>query len=276
MTWSLNLVRLVLDRRELMRMARRHGLGRGVDEGYLLHAGLAQLFATSSQPARVPLQTFALDDTLRQAREHPELVFLLAYSEFDEAALLHRMGASVQSLVRCCESHCVPSIAAGMRAAFRVRVCPIVRTRLPVTTQGVASDGGPSRIREVDAWLTSPEAQSGRAGGAIESRLPFEHSAHVWSGREAVYGRWVARELARSHAAVLEGPPRMSAFKRDRLYRRGVESRRVLERPNAVMEGVLRVETEEGFRTLLHRGLGRHRAFGFGMLLLDRPQADSC
>jgi CRISPR system Cascade subunit CasE len=268
MSAQLHLIRLVLDRRELARIARRHHLGRNADEGYLLHAGLAQLFATSSDPARVPLLTFAVDDTLSQARSRPDLTFLLGYSELDRSALVGRMGQAGQSLVRSCESREVPSLREGTRAGFRVRICPIVRTRRPVTPSAPAA--GRARIREVDAWVRSPEASAGKSGGVVESVLPFEHSARVWAGREAAYARWVAGEFGRNEAAILAGPARMTAFKRDRLYRRGAESGHVLERPNAVMEGILRVQVPEAFRALLGRGVGRHRAFGFGMLLL-RP-----
>jgi CRISPR system Cascade subunit CasE len=38
----------------------------------------------------------------------------------------------------------------------------------------------------------------------------------------------------------------------------------------ALVTGTLRVGDAEAFRALLARGLGRHRAFGFGMLLLRR------
>ena len=40
--------------------------------------------------------------------------------------------------------------------------------------------------------------------------------------------------------------------------------------PDVVMQGRLRVSDPQAFAQLLARGVGRHRAFGFGMLLL-RP-----
>jgi CRISPR system Cascade subunit CasE len=44
----------------------------------------------------------------------------------------------------------------------------------------------------------------------------------------------------------------------------------VIERPVARITGTLQVETADAFAHLIARGIGRHRAFGFGMLLL-RP-----
>jgi CRISPR system Cascade subunit CasE len=61
----------------------------------------------------------------------------------------------------------------------------------------------------------------------------------------------------------------LERFQRQRIYRRGV-SGRAPERPDAILVGTLRVSDEGGFRSLLRRGVGRHRAFGFGMLRI-RP-----
>jgi len=44
--------------------------------------------------------------------------------------------------------------------------------------------------------------------------------------------------------------------------------------PDAVFKGVLQIHDADAFNRLLRRGIGRHRAFGFGMLLL-KP-AGSC
>ncbi|MEE8524028.1 MAG: type I-E CRISPR-associated protein Cas6/Cse3/CasE [Thermoanaerobaculia bacterium] len=45
----------------------------------------------------------------------------------------------------------------------------------------------------------------------------------------------------------------------------------VPERPDALLTGTLEVTDPDAFATLLARGVGRHRAFGFGMLLLRPP-----
>jgi CRISPR system Cascade subunit CasE len=43
-----------------------------------------------------------------------------------------------------------------------------------------------------------------------------------------------------------------------------------LDRPQALVKGVLNIADSDAFNRLLARGIGRHRAFGYGMLLL-RP-----
>lgn len=91
--------------------------------------------------------------------------------------------------------------------------------------------------------------------------------------REGVYARWLAERLA--PAAHLEDA-RLAAFARTRLLRgadgggdRGRRGRGT-EGPDASMSGRLRIVDGPAFGELLARGIGRHRAFGFGMLLL-RP-----
>lgn len=103
--------------------------------------------------------------------------------------------------------------------------------------------------------------------------------------REAVYAQWL-----RNHLAAREGAPReawqdavellddvhLAAYRRQRIVRRtqapsGQERLgRVIDGPDAVLKGHLRVRDPAAFAHLLARGVGRHRAFGFGMLLLSR------
>jgi CRISPR system Cascade subunit CasE len=49
-----------------------------------------------------------------------------------------------------------------------------------------------------------------------------------------------------------------------------VRHSRLVNGPDAVLAGQLRVTSPDAFAQLLANGLGRHRAFGFGLLLL-RP-----
>ena len=153
MTDELHIVRLILDRRALMRIAMRHRLPQSVDEGYVIHAGLAQLFAQSSDPARTPLHTFALDDALAETALRADRVHLLAYSDLDEGSLLAQMAAPHRDLVLRCATRPVPMLPPDEWAAFRVRVCPVVRTKQPGDRTPRRDAKGRARSREVDAWL---------------------------------------------------------------------------------------------------------------------------
>jgi CRISPR system Cascade subunit CasE len=93
--------------------------------------------------------------------------------------------------------------------------------------------------------------------------------------RENAYTTWLAREIAKGNAAQLE-IARLITFRRTRVLRRpsqpGARRHRVeSEGPDAILRGRLRIEDGAGFSGLLGRGVGRHRAFGFGMLLLMPP-----
>jgi len=251
MTEPLHLVRLVLDRRALARVATRHRLPRDLDSGYLLHAGLAQLFATSDERATVPLRSFAVDDTQHEAVQRPDDLFILAYSAEPAAVLEARMGSAREALLRLARSNDVPTFASGQVIDFRTRVCPIVRSRRQEGREPKVDRRGKPKACEVDAF--------------VHATIGLPKTTFV--SRETVYVDWLRTQLEASNAAQLGGA-RLVQFQRERTHRR--ESPSSMERPNAVMEGTLTVADPAAFRALLARGLGRHRAFGFGMLLL-RP-----
>lgn len=271
MSNDLFIVRLVLDRRELIRVAARHRLPHGVDEGYLLHAGLAQLFARSSEPADVPLHSFAIDDTNPGARADAARLYLLAYSTKDEASLREAMGPAQRVALHSCATRPVPSIALGTRARFRTRICPVVRTKRAGDRPLHVNSKGRAVSREVDAWLAE-RLKTWNEDPPRDEAYPFQRRGDEWLDRERVYTSWLERELGRGGASALEPGTQMESFERVVAYRgRETTGRRsTIQRPSAVLSGTLRVTAPAAFRSVLARGLGRHRAFGFGMLLV-RP-----
>ena len=89
--------------------------------------------------------------------------------------------------------------------------------------------------------------------------------------RDAVYGAWLAERLEEG-GARLSSPARLDAFRRTRVARKDADRRlRWVEGPDAVLSGELEIVGPDRFAALLARGVGRHRAFGFGMLLLRPP-----
>ncbi len=138
---------------------------------------------------------------------------------------------------------------AGREIGFEVRVRPIIR----------AKDG-----RERDVFLHAVETVAQAADPAQ---------------REKIYLDWLARQFAVDGAAqILDA--RMEAFRLTRVLRKaapgenGKRKATGISGPDAVFKGRLQVGDSAAFTRLLARGVGRHRAFGFGMLLL-RPAA-SC
>lgn len=263
MTAPLHLVRLALDAARLFDFEQRLHLPRGAaaDLGYLVHCQLGTLFGDDA-PA-----PFALEDDKNPGGSRH--VGVLAYSERDGAALrTHAQTFADPRAFEACDwdtfaSKPLPAMfERGMRLGFATRVSPFVRTRTPGEGAPLLDRKGKPKSREVDAFLAACwQANAAAEGGA---RPPVD--------REQVYRDWLARELGRDGASALESA-RLVSFQRAPLTRRTQgEQRRShrVERPDARLEGTLTVTDPAAFRTLLARGVGRHRAFGFGMLLL-RP-----
>ncbi len=239
-----------------MTRAARWGISNGVvrpgaDDGYFWHALLKAVFGDlAPKPFRV----------VEPERRRP---YLLGYGAADKAALLAQAHAFASpdaseaiGLSSLAMKSMPASFPASARLGFEVRVRPVVRT-----TRNDPIDPG----REIDVFLA-----------AVHKAKPDERL-----DRGAIYSKWLARELAEGGAAVEPNAVRLISARRARLLRRGKpddEGHRPLVRtgergggPDLVMMGELTVADPAAFAALLARGVGRHRAFGFGMLLLKPP-----
>lgn len=234
---SLTLMQCHPDPRRLAAWATRFGLTAGGDDlGYALHTLLVAAFGES---APKPFRHFG------------DVRGLLAYSEHDadRLQLAAQMAApdvhAVLGLERFATRSFPTEWAAGRRLGFELRVRPVLRTR----------EG-----RERDVFLAEIDKRS-----VPEADL----------SRESVYAEWLGRELARGEAANVERI-QLDGFRLAASLRKGsaAEGRRPAQRvagPDALFSGELTVRDPTGFAALLARGVGRHRAFGFGMLLLRPP-----
>ncbi len=252
---TLHLVQLVPDSAALVRFAHDAGLP-GDDPGYVWHRALRDAFGPlAPQPFR------SVDPGAQPVR-------LLGYGQGDEDQLREALQLAAPDLDRVFPPDRILSkalplpFAAGRRLAFETRVCPIVRTK--------SSDR--TRQREIDAFVH-------HALGIADEPRPE---------REPIYRAWLADRLAAAGCRLIAA--RMTAFRLSPLVRRRHASpaartttedgpaRRLLatgrrgaaRRPEVMFDGVLEVTDSDAFARLLARGIGRHRAFGFGMLLL-RP-----
>lgn len=210
------------------------GERRDADLDYAMHAHLRGVFGEfAPQPFRI------IETTARDA-------LVLGYADH-EAAVLEREALSFGWSELA--SKPMPRLRAGRTVGFELRACP--------TRRGRHSGPHPKRnpgVREIDAFL----AEAWRVGP--EKRVD----------REAVYRGWLGERLERGGAAELIHAD-LQRFRRLRTLRRTQGERRrstLLERPDALLSGLLRVTDSEAFAERLRRGVGRHRAFGFGMLLL--------
>lgn len=249
---SLHMLSFRPDLGRLMRLAHRERLlPTGDDLGYAVHAVFTASFGD------VAPKPFAL--LLPGEPGGGPAGRLLAYSTRPLDELLERAAAfadpafSAPLMLEEAEAKTMPArFAEGMRLGFRVRLRPVVRTGKPPS-----GAGDQAKARERDVYDGPAEGES-----AIATR-----------GR--VYLSWLEQRLAETAGARLEQAA-LQSFRQTRLLTRdraGEAPRsRVSTGPDAVMHGILAVTDPDTFAVGLARGIGRHRAFGFGMLLLTPPR----
>ncbi len=239
----LYMIELQLDLPALLRFLRTQGLERSEEDddlGYGIHAWMTAAFGDlAPRPWRL------LAGKGRPAR-------VLGYAQHDAGVLRRRLYEFAEpSVFAVCAqpemaiaSRAMPSSwRSGRRLGFEVQCCPVGR----------------------------------KAGTGIEKDLFLlrADSAGVQGlRRDEVYCQWVREQLERNDAAVVKAI-RLEGFRLVRQTRKtqGSDGNRIcrrLVRPQALVRGELTVKDPEAFAALVRRGVGRHRAFGYGMLLL-RP-----
>lgn len=229
------------DPQRLAAWAARHRLlDKEGDLGYALHA---LLHAAFGEQAPQPFRYLDAEQGL------------LAYSRLDATGLAQRVALAEPDVAAALglgqtQQHGGMNVrlfptqwAVGHTLGFEVRVRPIIR-------EGKTG-------RERDAYLAAAEK-------AKDTELD----------RGEVYGQWLRNLLARQGGAELVDA-RMTRYQQLGVTRKSqkgnaedVRHSRLVNGPDAVLAGQLRVTNSQTFAQLLANGLGRHRAFGFGLLLL--------
>lgn len=282
------------DLERLMRLAARERLlPPGDDPGYAVHAVLA---ATFGEHAPAP---WAL---LEPGQGGGPAGRLLAYGTTPPdvlrdhaAAFADPAFAAVLDLPNAPEPKCMPArFAPGTRLGFRVRLRPVSRLGRPLDGHPSAAARG-ARGCERDVYAARRAAVERRAVSA--GAVPAESAPHPASAATAAaavptraecYLDWldarlrgVGAELARDVVDTARGSEaawaaRVDAFRFTRLLTRDRSAPRArsaaVDGPDATVTGTLIVTNSDDFAVGLARGLGRHRAFGFGMLLLTPPR----
>jgi CRISPR system Cascade subunit CasE len=238
------------DPRLLAAWAAQRRLLVGSDLGYPLHALLHAVFGDAAP------QPFAYDDP-----EQGLLAYTRMAPEDIEQAVALADPAAADAL----------GLSAGPQSAgYRLRA-------FPTQWQSGQVIGFTLRVRPIER-----EAKTGHERdafiGAVLNAAPTQTLV-----REAVYASWLAAQLAarpreqpqpwQGGAELLEA--RLTRFALSPVLRRTQRSGANAERtnrtptgPDATLSGHLRVLDPAAFAALLTRGVGRHRAFGFGMLRL--------
>jgi CRISPR system Cascade subunit CasE len=242
---SLHLVEIRTDLPRLMAFARMRGVPHFAEDdlGYTVHLWLIAAFGgLAPRPWRI-----------WTSRRHPTRI--LGYASTDAAALRAHIrefaDPSAFAVVRrpeeSIQSRIMPKWQTGRRLGFEIQCCPIGRS----AATGVEKD---IFLVQADQQPTNPLS------------------------RESVYLDWAKEQLEQEHATTVEYLE-LRGFRLVHLVRlthsRSDEQsgRRphILTRPQIRLSGELTVNDPGAFSRLLHKGVGRHRAFGYGMLLLRPP-----
>lgn len=255
---SLHLVQLFFESHRLLRAVSHHRLAPGdTDLGYLLHAELAACFGDlAPKPFRL--------------REHGRRIEVLGYGRTDAEAMRRRAEDFADPIYwnACSQLDSKPlpvRWTAGRHLGFEVRACPVVRLSSAIAID--ADDPQRDSVKigagaEVDSFLRECWRQQDEQGEGGE-KPPVD--------RTVVYRDWLAD--ATGPAVRLENVA-LERFRLATLTRRTQGDNRKakkVRRPDATLRGQLEIVDPDGFVELLGRGVGRHRAFGFGMLLLRPP-----
>ena len=160
---------------------------------------------------------------------------------------------------------------AGLRLGFELRARPVVRYTSRGECKNTDAQCGERRPRsarkdQCDNCRANPERDAFLHEALQHPRGEMERTGRT---REAVYRDWLAAKLEICGGARLDRDrTKLVSFRRTRAARK--LHRRYSEGPVALMRGELDVTDSAAFGALLARGIGRHRAYGYGMLLL-RP-----
>ena len=251
---KIHLIHAPLDMRRFNRWVGNRGLIRNgsFDAGYALHVLLSAMFGKGV------LQPFRLFASERRAS-----AALYAYAEVDEIEL--RDTATAVAPPDCLDvidpdrmrSKRMPApFEQGRRLGFDLRLRPVRRLRCDLADPQLGRSL--SRGAEVDAfWLE------------VMRRFPsgWADSAAARAGvtRESVYAEWLCERLGDAVAVEECGLVSVSRSRAVRSDGRGPEG------PDVILHGTFTVANEETFAGFLRNGVGRHRAYGYGMLLLRPP-----
>ena len=245
-----HLIHVPLDMRAFNRWAGERGLVRRgtFDAGFALHVLLSAMFG------KAVLQPFRLF-----ASDRRPLAGLYSYTDADGDAL--RRVAATAAPPDCLEAldpervrakRMPVRFTAGQRLGFDVRVRPV--RRLGGAADAGRPGGAGAKRAEVDAFRVRPPA-------------PAAPARQEEGKRGQVYADWLGERYG---AAASVERCRLSAFRVTRAVRGdGLGP----QGPDATLHGELVVREPDAFARLVRRGVGRHRAYGYGMLLLRPPSS---
>lgn len=247
---TLWMLRLPVDPNSLARYAAERGwmLRRGYDEGRALHHLLTETFGKTAT-AKSAFQPFRLLTGKRGSS-------LYGYSTVPPETLRDTANAiappealALLPLSRLDAKPMPEAWREGQLLGFDLRARPVVRLNSTVAAQ------------------TDPLGKGFRKGAEIDAYAAAQLRGGAPGTRDQIYLDWLAARIEPAAELVIESS-QLHRFQRSQTLRRNLS-----EGPDAIIHGTLRITDTNAFGDLLARGVGRHCAYGFGMLLLRAAQS---
>ncbi len=246
---TLNLAGLPVDLPALNVVAERQGFSHGslLDEGLVLHHLLGESFGKGAlqpfrlMPARGGRTAMLYAYSRRSPDELADTAATVALPDIETVLQLSALQARPMPGRR---------FTPGKRLGFDIRLRPVLRARAGPHSRNAGAERDVFQAR-------------------AEQSFPGRKRAMAAAGetREAVYLDWLQARLGDA-ADIDRDATHLARFQRRRVLRGG----QVVEGPDAVFHGTLEIRDSAQFLDRLARGVGRHRAYGYGMLLLRPPR----
>lgn len=242
-----HMIRADIDTRAFFRWAGSRGMvsRNAFDPGFAMHCLLTETFGDAApKPFRIIIP--------RDRDRCPGTFYGYAAFDADELrAVAQTFACPLQSQIlpaSSIDSKAMPtSWQTGQSLGFEVLIRPVVRRSRRSERAGKEQD--------IFQYHADPHHDTApRPRGSMQRK------------REEVYRDWLSERLS-GRGARLENAA-LRSFQRVRIVRK--LRAHASEGPDAVMQGAVTVTEPRQFADLIAHGIGRHRAYGYGMLLL-RP-----
>ena len=254
------MIYLPLDMRKFNRWAAQRDLVKNnvFDKGYAFHIFLCSTFGKSTLQ---PFRLFASDRSRNAS--------IYAYSDCESESL--REMARTVGTPDCLAVVDLESILSkpmrfefpsGQLLGFDVQIRPVrrlLRDLYDSKSQTTFSKGS-----EIDAFRVKLIREYPRGWSEKEYI-----SKNRGESRPKIYIEWLIERLGDS-VEIDPNDCHLKSYQRTRLWR---GDRVGSEGPEAVIHGCLTVAKADKFAAIVRKGVGRHKAYGYGMLMLRPPKS---
>ena len=253
---KLNLIRIPVNLKSLAQWAGERGKAVGFDSsvydtGKVLHHLLTETFGTET------FKCFRFMVAARATTGNLYAYSLLAAKDLQANSAIYGMPEHLLVLgVDAIEGKPMPeNWRKDQLLGFDLRIRPVRRImkELNLGKEKVKSGA------ELDAFL-------------IEAKRPISNSSSSMyergRTRQAVYLDWLI-ERTSDVVEIDRNNTKLNSFIRSKILR----GKKTIEGPDVIFHGNLKIKAPLEFAHLLEKGIGRHRAFGYGMILLRPPNS---